>query len=367
MKKTTHPITRLLLLALLAAAVCAISGCAGSGKADPDADYIDFKEASDTYTVKDAEKAGYLVVSHMKITSGQDAWDDFLARAQQGRPARIRIARTYGSAKDEDETPILLTEVEYDGKAYIRRDCYDATVSEDTFRSLLRFEGNPPQHMPSSVSVISYVLADDDSLTWDQAKEILDITSSTYNPEMRQHCRILYHYYTQYKEDYIDLKTASETYSVKDAEAAGYVIIAGLQVTAGQKRWDDFVLRTESGKPAKIRILHHDPSGMLNNNSDPDTQSYITEVEFDGEKYISRSFKHGQLGKLHEEEYRYMMRYEGKPESPHANYGHYLRYVLVNDNTVTWEDIERGMLSSQSGDYIPHEEVYTDLTSRKAN
>ena len=191
----TRQIIRLLLLSLLASAVCVISSCASSVKADPSADYIDFKEASNTYTAKDAEAAGYLVISRMKITSGLAAWEDFIKRTEQGRPARIRIARTYGSAKEDGEMPILLTEVEYDGKAYILRDCYDDTVSEDTYRCLLRFEEDPPRPMPSYVSVISYVLADDDSLTWDQVKEILDVTSSIYIPE-KQHCRLLYLHYT---------------------------------------------------------------------------------------------------------------------------------------------------------------------------
>ena len=35
------------------------------------------------------------------------------------------------------------------------------------------------------------------------------------------------------------------------------------------------------------------------------------------------------------------------------------RYVLTNENTVTWEDIVNGMLSSQSGDAIDHYSVYT--------
>lgn len=185
MKKTTRPIARLLLLALLAAAVCLISSCASSVKADPSADYIDFKEASDTYTAKDAEAAGYLVISHMKITSGLEAWEDFIKCTEQGRPARIRIACTYGSAKEDGEMPILLTEVEYDGKAYILRDCYDDTVSEDTFRCLLRFEKD---------SVLYYVLADDDTLAWKEIKESLfQYLSSFYiPPEERLHCSLLY-------------------------------------------------------------------------------------------------------------------------------------------------------------------------------
>lgn len=52
------------------------------------------------------------------------------------------------------------------------------------------------------------------------------------------------------------------------------------------------------------------------------------------------------------------MKYEGKPESETALYESYLRYVLTNDNTVTWERIWKGLISSQLGDGIDHKVVY---------
>jgi hypothetical protein len=55
------------------------------------------------------------------------------------------------------------------------------------------------------------------------------------------------------------------------------------------------------------------------------------------------------------------MRYEGKAETNRAIYSSYVRYVLVNDDKVTWDDIIHGMLSSRFGDYIPHRSIYTDL------
>ena len=54
------------------------------------------------------------------------------------------------------------------------------------------------------------------------------------------------------------------------------------------------------------------------------------------------------------------MRYEGKPESKTAAYDSFLRYVLTNDESVTWEEIFSGMVSSQFGAYIDHYSVYTD-------
>lgn len=55
------------------------------------------------------------------------------------------------------------------------------------------------------------------------------------------------------------------------------------------------------------------------------------------------------------------MKYNGHPRSTSALFSEYTYYVLVNDNNVTWDDIKHGMLSSQSGAYIDHYRVYSDL------
>ncbi|MBQ8802295.1 MAG: hypothetical protein IJZ53_01480 [Tyzzerella sp.] len=38
-----------------------------------------------------------------------------------------------------------------------------------------------------------------------------------------------------------------------------------------------------------------------------------------------------------------------------------VRCVLTNDNTVTWKQIEQGMISSQLGDAVEHQTVYVNL------
>ena len=58
--------------------------------------------------------------------------------------------------------------------------------------------------------------------------------------------------------------------------------------------------------------------------------------------------------------YCYLMHYHGgDPDEEFIN-GTEDIYVLTNDNTVTWTDIVRGMLSSQSGDAIDHYVVYRE-------
>ena len=40
------------------------------------------------------------------------------------------------------------------------------------------------------------------------------------------------------------------------------------------------------------------------------------------------------------------MKFEGAAETKDAKFDSYIRYVLTNDNTLTWEDIVKSMLSS---------------------
>ena len=81
-------------------------------------------------------------------------------------------------------------------------------------------------------------------------------------------------------------------------------------------------------------------------------------MSFDGKKYIIESVEDG---KRFSKEYQYLVKYEGRPNSATATFSKYTYYVLVDDNTVTWDDIEHGMFSSQSGYWIEPYRVYLDL------
>lgn len=52
--------------------------------------------------------------------------------------------------------------------------------------------------------------------------------------------------------------------------------------------------------------------------------------------------------------------FEGEAATPGAAYDAYIRYILVDDDTVTWEQLMHGVYSSRFGDYIPFCSVYTD-------
>ncbi|MBE5968202.1 MAG: hypothetical protein E7255_14770 [Lachnospiraceae bacterium] len=155
-------------------------------------------------------------------------------------------------------------------------------------------------------------------------------------------------------------------YNLGDAKADNCVVFENNDITYGQPVWDDFISATENGKSTTVRLAYYytldDPSHYSKEYyeeiKDDYPAIYLKDLSFDGKKYFIESFEDGQpISK----EYRYLLKYEGKPSSPTASFSKYTYYVLVNDNTVTWEDIEHGMISSQSGDWIDHSVVYYDL------
>ena len=85
---------------------------------------------------------------------------------------------------------------------------------------------------------------------------------------------------------------------------------------------------------------------------------HVHDLSFDGEQYTIRWYEDGEkmIGN-----YSCLMKYEGPAESTDAAYQSYTRYVLTNDDAVTWQELAWGMVSSQLGDYIDYMSVCTDF------
>ncbi len=166
--------------------------------------------------------------------------------------------------------------------------------------------------------------------------------------------------------DPIPLNELPAEYSLKQAKKNGCITHENGDISQGKEVFETFYNNTESGKADTVRLAFYytlnDPSGY-----DPDYYEsvkddypvlYIEDLSFDGKEYTVRWYENGE--EIFET-YSFLMKYEGQAESPGALYTSYVRYVLTNDDTVTWQDLTRGMLSSQLGDYIAHKSVYTDL------
>lgn len=136
--------------------------------------------------------------------------------------------------------------------------------------------------------------------------------------------------YVPDSQNYSDsLENISITYTLEDAKKAEFVCFENGDITEGHY---------ESVK---------DEYPVL----------YIQELTYKNSTYTIRWIEEGEMIT---KTYKYMLRYEGEPNSETALFDSYVKYVLTNDSTVTWDQIERGIFSSQLGDGIDHYTVYND-------
>lgn len=153
-----------------------------------------------------------------------------------------------------------------------------------------------------------------------------------------------------------------EDYTLEDARIDGCVCFDNGDITEGQNIWDDFVDATNTQEEATVRLAFYysldeeqcDPE-YYESVKDEYPMLYIQELTYKDDSYTIRWFEEGEEIK---KTYKFLMKYEGEPESETALYESYLRYVLTNDNTVTWEQIWRGLASSKLGEAIDHQVVY---------
>lgn len=154
-------------------------------------------------------------------------------------------------------------------------------------------------------------------------------------------------------------------YSLEQAREDGCVVHEDGDIASGQEAWDDFIKASSAGKAASVRLVNYytldDPSRY-----DPDYYEsikddypllYVSNLSFDGKAYTVSGLEDGERWT---QTYSHLKRFEDKAETHSAVYDSYIRYVLVDDETVTWGQLMHGVLSSRFGDYIPFHSVYTD-------
>lgn len=168
---------------------------------------------------------------------------------------------------------------------------------------------------------------------------------------------------------YISIQQLPEDYTLENAKSDNCIVFENNDITSGQDLWNKFIASTENGKSATVRLAYYytlgDPSHYSKEHfeeiKDDYPVLYINDLSYNGRKYLIQGMEDGQL---FSKEYSYLMKYEGMPSIKTAVFSKYTYYVLVDDNTVTWDDIEYGLLSSKYGDMIDHYKVYSDLVMK---
>ena len=154
--------------------------------------------------------------------------------------------------------------------------------------------------------------------------------------------------------------------ALKEARNANVPVIENLQCTSGYETWRTFSTRVSRGEDASVIVVHYytldedsvDPK-LYEEEKDLYPQLFVSVIQYDGSEFTVTTRLSSEEKAESRETFGYLAHYTGKMPAG-ALYSEYDYYVLVDDDSVTWEDIEHGITSSLSGDWIRHSVVFED-------
>ena len=157
-------------------------------------------------------------------------------------------------------------------------------------------------------------------------------------------------------ENYSPLEGMPLTYTPEQAQKDGCVVMVNGDVASGKDLWWNFYVAAQAGTPSGIRIMEYYEGSLL---AQADPVFYLRDVTFDGKAYHVRWFEDVTE---YSRDYTYLLRFQNAAESEKAEYKSYDRYVLTNDNSLTWKQIWNEMLSPFALPGVTdHLTVFTDL------
>lgn len=149
----------------------------------------------------------------------------------------------------------------------------------------------------------------------------------------------------------IPLEDLPEKYSAEQAMLDGCFVQADGVARENKERFHQFAVVTQQGVPSSIRIVN------WYYGDDPHYDAF--DLSYDGSDYTITWLADGQR---YSRQFRYLMHFTGEKERDNMAYDAYEHYVLLNDNTLTWNDIWENLISSATPTPIDHMTVYSDYT-----
>jgi len=143
---------------------------------------------------------------------------------------------------------------------------------------------------------------------------------------------------------------------------SGAVVIEGMRCTAGSAYWDAFYKNVCAGKPGSVLCAfyyvldrEHVSKELYEQEKDRYPKLYFYLTEYDGTAFTVTIRKSTEDAPEECRTFAYLLHCGGEASArlPFDDC-----YVLVDDDTVSWGDIEKGMFSSAFGDWIPHCVLY---------
>lgn len=143
--------------------------------------------------------------------------------------------------------------------------------------------------------------------------------------------------------------------------------------TSGKAVWDRFMETVRNGSPASVLLAHYYvldrervSEELYEAEKDQYPKLFFYLVSFDGKEYSVKTRESTEKEPDDQAHFAYLLHFTGKMPST-ALYASYDKYVLADDPAVTWEEIEKSLISSQSDAWIRHCTVYTDYPDRKGD
>ncbi len=126
-------------------------------------------------------------------------------------------------------------------------------------------------------------------------------------------------------------KPASEIY--EEAKKGGFVVFRDDFVVAGEELWNDFYSKAMNGDKASVHIVYYYPSRSA---------TFITTIVYRSGIFEQKSESRvGGYSNFLYSNYKYIIKYEGEPiDKDSAIHGHEEVYILVNDDTLTYQKIK---------------------------
>ncbi len=138
--------------------------------------------------------------------------------------------------------------------------------------------------------------------------------------------------------------------------------------TSGNEVWNTFIQNVNAETPACVLCANYyvlDKARMSEALYEQEKAQYpklfFCLVTYDGKEYHVKSRESTAESPDYQESFPFLLHFTGEAPAT-ALYSAYDRYVLVDDPSVTWEDIEAGLFSSQSGAEYHHFTVYQDFS-----
>ncbi len=206
-------------------------------------------------------------------------------------------------------------------------------------------------------------------VTFEAASETeITVTAVDWDPE-RDPWTEVGDVYTLYTPDADFMEILSADRALAEAKRDGLPVMEGLRVTSGQESWDAFYAKVTAGEPASVLYLSYytlDPAHVSEElyakEKDRYPMAFYSWLEYDGEKFTYMVRMTTEEAIEERSVFPYLLHFTGDAPQQ-AAFSHYDRYVLSDDPTVTWEQIESAMFSSvyEESRRFRTRDVYTNL------